>query len=289
MPRFAVSQAAAHELLPACRLLFAARAEHSRDRLLSDRDASGLFVACGGGRLCGAALVQVLPGALGVAYPPRGEPVEAADAVTAAACEWLRARGVKVCQAFAAAEERPEMAPLERAGFRHVTQLAMLQRDFWPTDPLPRAAEPLSFVAHAPPFAGDFAQTLLATHEATLDCPELNAPRTPGELRAGFATSGGEAYLAWEGGGPVGVVMFEPGAEPGAAELTYLGVVPAARGRGLGAELLKFAVAEASLARGAVLNVSVDVRNTPAMKLYLGHGFREYDRREVWLATWPRA
>ena len=59
MPRFAVSQAAAQELLPACRLLFAARAEHSRDRLLSDRDASGLFVACGGGRLCGAALVQV--------------------------------------------------------------------------------------------------------------------------------------------------------------------------------------------------------------------------------------
>src|SRR5688500_3095543 len=107
MARFEVSRAAPHELLPACRLLFAeGRAEHSRDRILSAAHTSGVFVARdANGRLHAAALVQALPGALGVAWPPRGDSRAAVDAATAAACEWLRGRGVKVCQAFAAASE----------------------------------------------------------------------------------------------------------------------------------------------------------------------------------------
>src|SRR5437868_2938864 len=111
MPRFEVSPAAAHELWPACRLLFAdGRAENCRDRLLTDPHTSGLFVARDStGRLRAAALVQALPGALGVAWPPRGDSPGALDAVTAAACEWLRGRGVKVCQAFAAASEISDM------------------------------------------------------------------------------------------------------------------------------------------------------------------------------------
>src|SRR5690349_16226883 len=111
MPPFTVSPAAAHELLPACRLLFTeGRAEHSRDRILSDAHTSGLFVARdASGRLRAAALVQALPGALGVAWPPRGDSVEAIDAATTAACEWLRSRGVKVCQAFAETGEVADM------------------------------------------------------------------------------------------------------------------------------------------------------------------------------------
>src|SRR5262245_2714660 len=107
MARFEVSPAAAHELLPACRLLFTeGRAEHSRDRILSDAHPSGLLVARDpSGRLHAAALVQALPGALGVAWPPRGDSSAAIDAVVSGACEWLCSRGVKVCQAFAEASE----------------------------------------------------------------------------------------------------------------------------------------------------------------------------------------
>ena len=70
-------------------------------------------------------------------------------------------------------------------------------------------------------------------------------------------------------------------------ELTYIGVVPGARGRGFGADLLNYAMAAAGLEGVAVLNVSVDARNTPAMRLYARHKFAEYDRRGVWLAAWP--
>jgi ribosomal protein S18 acetylase RimI-like enzyme len=284
MPRLNASLAAAHELLPACRILFRDGAEHSRDRLLAAREPTGLFVARdSAGALRAAALVQALPGAMGVAWPPRGDSPEAEGAATLAACAWLRGRGVKVCQAFAPASEAADMAPLERCGFRHTTQLALLESD------LSAVREPsrLSFAAHRPP-PEEFARTLIATHEGTLDCPELNAPRTPREILAGFPPSGAaEWHLASLNGEPVGVVLMEYAKDFETAELTYLGVVPAFRGRGLGAELLRFALCEASGARLCELKVSVDARNVPAMKLYARHGFTEYDRREVWLATRP--
>jgi ribosomal protein S18 acetylase RimI-like enzyme len=285
MARLRASLAAAHELLPACRILFRDGAEHSRDRLLAAREPAGLFVARdSGGKLRAAALVQVLPGAMGVAWPPRGDSRDAEDAATLAACAWLRGRGVKVCQAFAPPGGDAEVAPLERCGFRHTTQLALLQSD------LSAAREPsrLSFTAHGAAPPADFAAALLATHEGTLDCPELNAPRTPEELLAGFTASGAaEWHLASLDREPVGVVLMEFVADFEAAELTYLGVVPAFRGRGLGAELLRFALREAAGARLRELKVSVDTRNEPAMRLYAAHGFAEYDRREVWLASWP--
>ncbi|MBN9120118.1 MAG: GNAT family N-acetyltransferase [Planctomycetes bacterium] len=290
MARFDVSPAAPHELLPACRLLFAdGRAEHCCDRLLSDARTSGLFVARDAtDRLHAAALVQSLPGALGVAWAPRGDSAKAIDAATVAACEWLRSHGVKVCQAFATAGEVADMIALERLGFRRTTQLVFMQRDCSPTGlPATDPARSLSFVADGLPFSREFATTLLATHQETRDCPELNAPRTAEELLEGFgASANGETYLVRRGEVCVGVVMFEPGAAPEVAELTYIGIVPDERGSGLGGELLKFVATETSAAGHARLNVSVDARNAPAMKLYTRHGFVEYDRREVWLATW---
>src|SRR5262245_41788537 len=93
-----VSPARPHELLPALRLLFPQAAESTRDSL----DPDGVLVSRNtAGRVCGAVMVQVIPGALGLAWPPRAESPEVEDALVTAACDWLRSRGVKVCQAFA--------------------------------------------------------------------------------------------------------------------------------------------------------------------------------------------
>jgi ribosomal protein S18 acetylase RimI-like enzyme len=284
MPPFDVSRAAAHELLPACRLLFAeGRAERCRDRILGDTHASGLFVARNPtGRLCAASLVQVLPGALGVAWVPRGESPAAVAAATAAARVWLVAQGVKVCQAFATGDEAADARVLEHCGFRHTTQLLFLKHALasahWPR-------KQLSFTAELPPVSAAFAESLLATHADTLDCPELNADRTPAEILAGFIPAPtAEWYLAERGNDPVGVVMLEFARDFESADLTYLGVVPSARRCGLGAELVTFAIGQAALARLSALNVAVDARNAPAVKLYTRHGFTEYERRDVWLA-----
>jgi ribosomal protein S18 acetylase RimI-like enzyme len=275
-----IAPAAPHELLPALRLLFPHAADRARDAL----DPDGVFVSRDAdGRVGGAALMQVMPGALGAAWPPRAASPEVADALVAAACDWLRGRGVKVCQAFAPANRTPDMAPLERNGFRHVTQLVSMRcgvsRELQP-------AGALAFVAGSPPLTEAFRAALLDTHTDTRDCPELNGSRTADELLAGFGdpASGGAWYLALREGAAVGVVLLAPGVEPGAVELSYLGVVPAARGRGFGHELLTFALVEAARLYARALTVSVDARNEPALALYRRRGFAETDRCEVWLA-----
>ena len=277
-----VSPAAPHELLAALRLLFPHAADVPRAAidtagLLVSRDANGLVV--------GAAMVQAIPGALGIASPPRAASAEAADALALAVYDWLRSRGVKVCQVFAPADDIPAMAALERNGFRHLTQLVSMHRGV--------DAEPpqgmLAFAADAPPFAEPFRAVLLATYEDTRDCPELNGSRTPDELFASFVdpVPGGAWYLASHEGAPVGVVMLATGAKPDAVELTYVGVAPSVRRRGFGRELVAFALAAAARTRAAALTVAVDARNEPALRLYRRYGFIETDRREVWLAQFP--
>jgi mycothiol synthase len=60
-------------------------------------------------------------------------------------------------------------------------------------------------------------------------------------------------------------------------------LTPAARGRGLGRDVLQHAI---ELARGHVsrLELAVDCRNIPAARLYQSAGFIARDRRTVHLA-----
>lgn len=288
MTPFQVGPVAAHELLPACRLLFADGAEPRAEHLRADADTSGVFVARAGGRVCAAALAQVMPGALGLAWPSRGERDDAVDTVTAAACAWLRARGVKVCQAFAAASERAAMAPLERAGFRHTTQLVFMRREL-PTCGFIVSSRPNTFalVEQVRPFSERFAAVLLATLDGTGDCPELNAPRSAAELLDGFGDAERALWhLAEHEGDGIGVIVTEVDPTTATAELTYIGVVPGCRGRGYGTDLLYSAMAGVAAHGARELLLSVDARNAPALALYARHGFVEYDRREVWLASW---
>jgi mycothiol synthase len=301
MPSIIVSHASPHELLPALRILVGSlsgseqelRAERCRDAFAAgEYDPDGLFVTRDStGRVNGTALMQVMPGALGVAWPSRGENAEAVDAVTRAACEWLQEAGVKVCQAFVSNEECDDMAPLERNGFEHVTQLVFLQRDVdlaagWSNSP--------RVSAQCYPWAGaltlEHSDMLLATHEATLDCPELNNGRTATEVLAGFCP-GNAANCPWwhtinEGGTATGVLLFDKGPQPFVLELSYLGIIPRARGRGLGSTALAFANEIAANAGYQFVSVSVDARNEPALRLYQKHGFVETERREVFLAQW---
>lgn len=297
-----VSPAAPADWPAACRLLTAARqdppaaAARHLDLLASgDLDPAGLFVARGrAGDLRGAMLAQRMPGALGLAWPPGADSRAAEDALTAAAGRWLRAGGVKVCQAFTPPGADPaEMAPLERAGFRLVTEVVHLRRDLTPGGDGLLPGGPLTFDPVADADRAVFAATLLATHDGSLDCPELTGDRTAVELVAGFAGPlagrSGWRVLVRHGGESVGVVLLDAGCEPGVVEMSYLGLVPTARGRGWGDVLVRHAIRFAAEDGAAALTLSVDARNDPARRLYARHGFHPTDRRAVYLAAWPGA
>jgi mycothiol synthase len=304
---FTVGPATSDDLTAACRALASARPQPDRDLFAlryrdmltnGELDPAGLFVARDDSRAVrGAVLAQALPGALGLAWPPRAnrgrDQAAVEDALVSAACGWLRERGVKVCQSFAAADERPDMAPLERGGFGLVTQVVHLRREIDPgraaraVDP---AACPLAFDPFTPDDREVFASTLLATYADSRDCPELTGTRTADELVDGFrgpcAVRRDWWYVVRHEGEPVGVILFDIGLEPGVLGLNYLGLVPAARGRGWADWLVRFAARVAAADDARALTLSVDVRNAPARRLYERHGFRETDRRDVYLAAW---
>jgi ribosomal protein S18 acetylase RimI-like enzyme len=285
-PGLAIVPAAPSDLPAACRALFPDPAQ--ADRLLAlfaagEFDPAGLLTARVGGQLVGSALYQLHPGHAAVAWPPGADQPGVADTLALAVVERFRSAGVKQAQCLLRPTDRPLAGPLERAGFRPITELTFLCRPVGAADATATGSW-LRFDPVAEPTPA-FATALSATYDGTLDCPELNGTRTIDEILAGYQARADRPdwWLAADGGEPVGVVILSPGPRPGIAELSYLGLVPAVRGRGLGRDLLRFALARAAASAAEWLSLSADVRNEPALRLYRAWGFREYDRQHVLL------
>jgi mycothiol synthase len=290
-----VSQATAGERDAALRLLVAHRLPVDRNRAADryrdlfstgDLDPAGLFVSRDAkGAIRGAMMVAVMPGALGLAWPPvaaRRTSQDVTDSLVVTACRWLQKRGVKVCQAFGGDLDRESFAPLERNGFRHLTRLTDLRCEL---NDEPPCDSRLSFEPVNDANRAAFETVLLATYEGSLDCPEVNGTRTEAELLASYADADTRLwFLSKLNHEAAGVVLLEADRESSACVLSYLGVAPKFRGRALGSDLVCFAQRTARSASHAALALSVDERNHPALHLYKTHGFQASGARSVFLA-----
>jgi mycothiol synthase len=255
-------------------------------------DPAGLFVLRGPAGPAGAIVCQSVPGASGLLWPPGvragDQSTRYEDALMHHGLAWLRQRGAKVVQALLAPEEENLAAPLLRNGFRRVTDLWYLRHERG--TPLGRLDIParLAFRSFDEDDPSLFQQTLWRTYEDTLDCPEVNGVRTIDEVLAGHRAQGtydpNRWWLALEGDRPVGVLIAAELPESGDWDIAYMGVVPEARRRGFGRELLLMALAEARAADAGRVLLSVDTRNRPAWHLYRSVGFEPFERRAVYLA-----
>ncbi len=258
-------------------------------------NAEGLFVLREGADLAGAIACQSVPGASGLVWPPGvpdgPERPAREDALVRHGLAWLRQRGARVVQTLLAPEEEGLAAPLLRNGFRRVTDLWYMRHERG--TPLGRLDTParLTFRTFDEAAPSLFQQTLLRTYEDTLDCPEVNGLRTIDEVLAGHRAQGTydpeRWWLALEGDRPVGVLIATELPESGDWDVAYMGVVPGARRRGFGREVLLHALAEARAADAPRVLLSVDARNRPAWHLYRAVGFEPFDRRGVFLALGP--
>ena len=252
-------------------------------------DPAGLFVSRdAAGAIRGAMMATVMPGALGLVWPPvaaRRTSQDVKDSLVEAACRWLRGCGVKVCQAFGGDLDRDAFAPLERIGFRHLTKLVDLRCELIPE---PESDSRLHFEPVNETNRGAFDTALLASYEGSLDCPEVNGTRTQNELLAAYAGADTSLwYLARRLGEAAGVVLVEADRESAGSVLSYLGLAPKFRGSGLGTELVSFALRTARIAGHVSMVLSVDERNRPALHLYETLGFQASGARSVFLAEWP--
>jgi ribosomal protein S18 acetylase RimI-like enzyme len=309
---FAAFPARPRDLAPALRQVFGHLSPPERDVRVANAlamitqgeiDPQGVTVVWGGSRLIGAMVSIRLPGAGGLVWPPQAKPGPSSaaieDCLIRQSLTWLRKGGTKVAHVILTPAERQRAAPLERNGYRHVTRLWYLRHSLKPPekgdhspDSLPTLGGGLTFQPYPRCDRKLFAETLLQTYEGTLDCPELNGTRDVDEIIAGHQGQGkhdpGLWWLVFRERKPVGVLLLTEMPEWDSFDLAYLGVVPAARGRGLGRALTIKALREAQRAGKRQVTLAVDERNWPARAMYQGLGFQAHEEREVFLYIWPR-
>ncbi len=293
-----------------------------RDRLIvevlgearrGEIDLSGLWVTRERtGRIAGALLTQPLAGKAAAVWAPEVRPSwrrnAMATALVQSALADLRARGFLLAQAVLDESAGSHAGKdLARGGMPRVTELLYLERDT--TTPLPLVASTeshrrgrldlsgtrpgpraiLEWRPFEPALESEFRSVLMATYVGSMDMPELEGARSLENIVEGHRASGRFVAERWQLGRVRGereaaaVLLMTEVPDRDVWEVIYLGLTPPARGRGLGRATLSHAL---ELARPHVsrLELAVDLRNKPAMRLYQAGDFVVRDRRAVHLA-----
>jgi mycothiol synthase len=257
-------------------------------------DPVGLILARQNGTPVGAIAAQVLPGGSGVVLPPFGLDSAIREALVGSATELFRRTGTILIHCLLGEAEAAQSAPLLGGGFRHVTQIQhMLRHGTSLPDFAQRTSSKLKFVPYSDALEAEFADTLQRTYVGTLDLPETTVDRPAAQQLEGYRhgqPNPPDWWLAVDGPGrPVGVVMLSKLQLAGVWEIAYLGLIPEARGQGLGHELIRHAILESGRLGHVDFGLSVDVRNVPATKLYHDWMFRMYELQDLYLLRLPPA
>jgi ribosomal protein S18 acetylase RimI-like enzyme len=250
------------------------------------------------GRVVWAVLPMVSAGRTMLLLAPGGRPrheggADVAGTLVDAVCEHFAARGIQLAQALTDPTDGVARELFLAHSFSEVAELLYLQADLRRLVPPPSVPDGFDWLTYSPDSHDAFARTIVQTYRDSLDCPALNGLREIEDVIAGHKASGGGAksfdpawwFLLRERGEPLAVLLLARTAAPhAAAELVYLGLVPAARGRGIGDILMRQAQHAVSGDGGgggasvggtvASLALAVDAHNPRALRLYHRHGMR---------------
>jgi GNAT superfamily N-acetyltransferase len=257
-------------------------------------------VAARAGTIVGACRFVTGAGRCAVVPPPRLETWDealAARLLRAAAARVHSRDGARLIQTLVEPQgAQPLVAALERAGFERLAVLAYLRRPVRPEEQNLALPPGIKWRHYWRLRHRQFARTLLATYGSSLDCPGLAGLRSVDDAITTHKATGLFCRRAWHlllmGGEPLGVVLLNN--IQGRGEVVYLGVVPAARRRGLGRALVARAIRDTAAMGLPQMGLAVDVSNAPAMRLYEKTGFSEIRRRLAYfipasrLAEWVK-
>ncbi|MEC8558655.1 MAG: GNAT family N-acetyltransferase [Planctomycetota bacterium] len=243
------------------------------------------------GAIRSTVLASMTPGRTAMLFlspPGNREGVELGAEVIQHAFRGLAGAGTCLAQALVTPEELLEMQALERAGLRRIAILKYMEatlgrRERRPVE-LPGGC---STRAYREEDESQIGKLLARTYVDTLDCPGLVGMRGESDILEGHKHSGIFRPDWWtillEDGKPVGVCLVNESKTDRTAELVYLGIVPEARGRGLGRMLLarSLSVIAENTVKKVVL--AVDESNAPALDMYRGAGFNDTIRRHAFV------
>lgn len=178
-----------------------------------------------------------------------------------------------------------------RAGFRRLTNLIYMLRIPPSPTPLEKPQPHLAWLSYQPGNHQQFKEVIAQTYQQSLDCPELENLRDMEDVivahRAGGQFDPNLWLLLLHRQEPAGALLLTPQPPQKSLEVTYMGLCPAYRKKGLATFIMHHALALAARQHTAALTLAVDERNAPACNLYRRFHFNELFRRTVLLSTPP--
>lgn len=243
-------------------------------------DVRALWVARDSQRLIHALLPVISPGRTMLLFIPSQSPpamAAVAQMLLESVCHYYAQRDIHLAQVLLEATETSAQAFFADHHFVRIAELIYLQ------GPAPRGMKPaprpaLSYQAYSPANHMLLAQTISESYRNSLDCPALNGKRDIEDVIAGHKATGDFVPDLWqilcENNNPLGVLLLSSIPHSDALELVYLGLVPAARGRGFGDVLMQRAMQLLAGTGRRRLTLAVDSINTPALRLYYRYGLQ---------------
>jgi mycothiol synthase len=242
-------------------------------------DLSNLWLAGGGGRLAWALLPVVSPGKTMLLLTPPSLP-DGLDVgpLIQLVCDWFAARGGHLGQALLNPEHSGVRDIFVQHQFKEIATLQYLQGTTRRTAQPPQLPDGFRWETYSQATHPLFARAISQSYRGSLDCPALNGLRDIEDIIAGHQASGLFDPQYWfvllEADEPCAVLLLTRVPRNDLAELVYLGLVPAARRRGIGDLMMRqaiWAIRQMGLQR---LTLAVDSQNAPALKLYYRHGLQ---------------
>jgi ribosomal protein S18 acetylase RimI-like enzyme len=250
---------------------------------------AALWIVRQGERAIAAVLAELAAGRTAHLQSPElapGEDERLRVRLLQAVCGDLAAAGVRVVQALQSVDHGAEVAALNEAGFRHANDLLYLV-SLHGQFPTGAVADSLELVSYSDAEHARLAEIVLRTYAGSLDCPDLGNVRPIDEVLAGYRGAGKFNPAHWlivrDEHRDVGCLLLTRHEGESQLELSYLGVVPEARGRGLGVQLVRIAQQLAGADGCQRVVTAVDAANGPAIAAYAAAGFVAWDRRSVYL------
>jgi ribosomal protein S18 acetylase RimI-like enzyme len=242
-------------------------------------DIGQLWIARGGKGLVWAALPVVNPGRTMLLFTPaqiRHPAGEPAVELLSEVCNYYGRRDVHWVQVLIDPDQSGARRFFAEQAFFEIAELIYLQGQAHRASKPAKLAAGMHWQGYGPDTHGQFAQTILQSYQDSLDCPRLSGLRQIEDIIAGHKATGEFDPMLWrllcEGGQPLGVLLLSRVVMTDAMELVYLGLVPQARGRGLGGLLMQEAMHMIIQDNRRRLTLAVDSLNTPALRLYYGQG-----------------
>lgn len=191
-------------------------------------------------------------------------------------------QGLALVQSMTDPAAEAESAMLGAAGFVLLAELSHLKLEL-PAELPPIGDRGLSWRTYGQFGDEQLADVISATYAGSLDVPALMGVRKLSDIIAGHKATGLFQPDSWwildADGAVAGCILMNDALAAGAAEVVYLGVLPAFRGRGYGRLMVRKAAHHAA-ARGLLrITLAMDTRNVYAGQVYEAEGFRPEKRR----------